>query len=71
MKENYATSHLLILRKTPHQLRCLAKQVYQAINWLKFKLVLDETFIGKIAASFDFLGYHFLKQGLISFAKKR
>jgi len=37
---------------------------------LKFKLVLNKTFIGKISACFDFLGYRFNHRGLIGLAKK-
>jgi hypothetical protein len=60
----------VILTKTRHQLRRVVKEMYPIMTRLKFKLALDKTFIGKISAGFDFLGYRFSHQGIIGLAKK-
>jgi len=39
--------------------------MHQIMNWLKFNLALDKTYIGLIKRGFDFLGYRFSHQGMI------
>jgi RNA-directed DNA polymerase len=60
----------VILTKTRHQLRRVIKKMHQVMDWLKFKLALDKTFIGRISKGFDFLGYRFSHQGIIGLAQK-
>ena len=60
----------VILSKTQHQLRRVIKKMQQVMDRLKFKLALHKTFIGRMSKGFDFLGYRFSHQGIISLPQK-
>ena len=47
----------LVLAKTRWQLRRIVKAMHQVMKKLKFKLVMDKIYIGRIHKGFDFLGY--------------
>jgi len=56
----------LILCKTRHHCKRAVKTLNQFFNHFGFKQHPDKTFIGRISKSFDWLGYQFNKQGVIS-----
>jgi RNA-directed DNA polymerase len=55
---------ILILAPTHWQLRRAVKVVNQMLGALGLEKHPDKTFIGRIERGFDFLGYHFSRQGL-------
>ncbi len=54
----------VVLAPTRHKLRKAIKVVNQTLAELKLKKYPDKTFIARIEAGFDFLGYHFSPGGL-------
>ncbi len=60
---------ILVLARTRWQLRRAVKLVNQALASLAVEKHPDKTFIGRIERGFDFLGYHFTREGL-SLAKQ-
>ena len=56
--------------KTRSQLRRVIKIMHKVMHDLKFKLALSKTYIGKISNGFDFLGYRFNHEGIISLAEQ-
>ena len=59
-----STADILILAPTHWQLRRAVKVVNQMLGALGLEKHPDKTFIGRIERGFDFLGYHFSRQGL-------
>ena len=59
----------VICCKTKHQQRRMLKKLYQLLETLKLTLHPDKTYIGRISKGFDYLGYHFEKQGITSSKK--
>ena len=54
----------VVLAKTRRHLRRAVKQTNQLLSKLKLEKHPDKTFIGLIEKGFDFLGYHFSRNGL-------
>lgn len=55
---------ILILAPTHRQLRRAVKTVNRMLGALGLEKHPDKTFIGRIERGFDFLGYHFSREGL-------
>ena len=55
---------ILILTKTRWHNRRAVRQLNQCLGALKLEKHPDKTFIGRIEKGFDFLGYHFSREGL-------
>jgi hypothetical protein len=61
-------TRLIVLAKTRWHLRKAVRSVNQQFNQLKAKQAPNKTFIGRIAKSFDLLGYQF-GEGKLTVAK--
>ncbi len=59
----------MVLAPTRWKLRRAVKAVNEVLDGLQLEKHPDKTFIGKVARGFDFLGYHFSRDGL-SMAKE-
>ncbi len=57
-------TRLLVLAPTRWTLRRAVKAVNAVLRSLRLEKHPDKTFIGKIERGFDFLGYHFSRDGL-------
>ncbi len=57
-------TRLLVLAPTRWTLRRAVKAVNAVLKSLRLEKHPDKTFIGKIERGFDFLGYHFSRDGL-------
>ena len=55
---------ILILTPTRWKCRRAVKQLNAGFNLIRLEKHPDKTFIGRIEKGFDFLGYHFCREGL-------
>jgi len=55
---------MLVLAPTRWKLKTAVKRLNEVFNELKVEKHPDKTFIGRIEKGFDFLGYHFSREGL-------
>ncbi len=57
-------TRLLVLAPTRWKLRRAVRAVNEVLRSLRLEKHPDKTFIGRIERGFDFLGYHFSRDGL-------